>query len=138
MGPDPIAPTENLAPFNRTSLNRGICAQVRQNSYQSFLLHFLVKRTGSQVARQSRARWYFALLGALAIAIVNTALGEFDWVLGLLEKEFEETPVSFFFECQLPGWDPVRNDSRFKSLLSSLRLPNLDGRSEETGSITSP
>lgn len=56
------------------------------------------------------------------IALVYAGLGDNDKAFGLLEKAFQDRDVFYGFKIH-PGFEPLRNDPRFKDLLKRMNLP---------------
>jgi len=57
------------------------------------------------------------------LALVYVELGEKEKAIELLEKDFAESPTTFLFRFRWPGFDPIRDDPRFISMVKRLNLP---------------
>jgi len=57
------------------------------------------------------------------LAEAYIALGDNDRAFELLEEGFADSPVGFLLYHREPGFDPVRDDPRFLSLIQRLKIP---------------
>ena len=57
-----------------------------------------------------------------ALAKVYTSLKEYDQALALLDKAYVVRELGMYFINVDPAFDPIRNESRFKSLLKKMNF----------------
>jgi serine/threonine-protein kinase len=72
-----------------------------------------------------RARAAHGFVPAMWIALVHLGLGDLDSLFRLLDRAFEERDGSLILVTGAVEFDPVREDSRFKSLLGRMGLGHL-------------
>jgi len=58
-------------------------------------------------------------------AMIHGQLGNTDLAFAWLEKAYEQRAPLMFRVAVEPGWDPLRNDPRFRNLLRRMNLPEI-------------